>query len=199
MKLTTALKLTLLSVASMATQPSAALENHAQQELRDYYFAAARNGDELLVQEFIRADVDLNTRNHKGYTALMIAAYHGHQSIVEQLLNAGANACAQDQRGNTALMAATFKGELGIAYRLLNTDCPADIDNHAGQTALMFATLFDRAELIDALVTRGANIQHEDHAGNRAVDVAISQGNSLRAQQLNNLSKQQASSITEKP
>lgn len=181
----------ILIILSVVSAPSFALDSQAQEELKEYYFSAARNGDQLLMQEFIAAQVDLNTRNTKGYTALMIAAYHGHGETVDQLLTAGASACIQDQRGNTALMAATFKGELSIAYRLLNTDCPTDLNNDAGQTALMFATLFDRKELIDALVQRGADISHQDHAGNNAVDVALSQGNQQRVQQLNELAKTQ--------
>ncbi len=90
-----------------------------RQQLRDYFFNAARFGDNEVLDEFIRAGYDLNSADDKGYTALILAAYNGHGETVERLLAAGADACAEDKRGNTALLGAIFKGELGIAKRLL--------------------------------------------------------------------------------
>src|SRR5687768_1865181 len=118
-----------------ATQPSSAAEIRTR--LADYFFEAARRGDEPMLREFIASGYELNTRTSKGYTALILAAYHGHLSTVEQLIQAGADPCAQDQRGNTALMGAMFKGEIAVARRLISAPCKPDQRNKAGQTAAM--------------------------------------------------------------
>lgn len=136
--------------------------------LRDYYFDAARRGDVEILEVFMLSGYPLNTRDHKGYTALILAAYHGQLPAVERLLEAGVDACAQDQRGNTALMGAIFKGEIQIAQRLLTADCNPDQRNGAGQTAAMYAGLFKRVELIDALAAKGADLHAEDLVGNSA-------------------------------
>jgi len=146
------------------TQSSQAAQVRTQ--LRSYYFDAARSGHQAMLAEFIGAGYDLDVRDEKGYTALILAAYHGHAAAVEQLLAAGADPCAQDNRGNTALMGAIFKGELAIAQRLLRADCAPDQRNDAGQTAAMYAALFRRKEVLEALRAGGADMRAQDAAGN---------------------------------
>lgn len=148
--------------------PAAKPEPQLQQQLKDYYFGAARRGDSAMLKEFIGIGYDLNTRDAKGYTALILAAYHGQADTVELLLASGANACAEDLRGNTALMGAIFKGEMRIARRLMAAGCQPDKPNNAGQTAAMYAALFQRTEILQALVQQGADPRRRDHAGNSA-------------------------------
>ncbi|WP_434628108.1 ankyrin repeat domain-containing protein [Pseudomonas sp. Z1-29] len=160
------------SVGVLAEQPVPADPAAVREQLQDYYFDAARRGDVPMLDTFIQAGYSLDTRDEKGYTALILAAYHGHAPAVERLLAAGADACAQDKRGNTALMGAIFKGEVQIARRLLSTECSPDQRNGAGQTAAMYAGLFKRDELLDALKARGADLEARDPLGNSAADLA---------------------------
>jgi ankyrin repeat protein len=139
-----------------------------QAQLQQYFFDAAREGRQDMLAEFIGAHYDLDTRDEKGYTALILAAYHGQRAAVEQLLAAGADPCAQDKRGNTALMGAVFKGELTIARRLMQADCAPDQRNNAGQTAAMYAALFQRKDILDALAAKGADLKARDAQGNSA-------------------------------
>ncbi|AHL76779.1 ankyrin [Stutzerimonas stutzeri] len=152
-----------------------AVPNDAKQvqtQLRDYFFNAARFGDNEVLDEFIQAGYDLNTADEKGYTALILAAYNGHPDTVERLITAGADACAEDKRGNTALMGAIFKGELRIAKRLLATECDPDQRNKAGQTPAMYAALFQRDALLEALRERGADLEATDPLGNKVESLA---------------------------
>ena len=125
--------------------------------VEEYFFAAARIGDIVLLNEFVQAGLPIDYANSKGYTALILSAYNGQASTVEWLIEQGANPCAEDKRGNSALMGAIFKGELSIAKRLISADCNANHQNKAGQTPLMFASLFEQTELINALLERGAD------------------------------------------
>ncbi|AVS70525.1 hypothetical protein C8247_08845 [Paracidovorax avenae] len=142
-----------------------------QAQLRQYLFDAARQGRSDMVGEFVAAGYDLNVRDEKGYTPLILAAYHGHREVVEQLLKAGADPCAQDRRGNTALMGAIFKGEMAIARRLVQTACAPDQRNNAGQTAAMYAALFQRAELLRDLAAKGADLGARDARGNGVAEL----------------------------
>ncbi|WP_434655531.1 ankyrin repeat domain-containing protein [Pseudomonas sp. R3-56] len=160
------------SVGVLAEQPVPADPAAVREQLQDYYFDAARRGDVPMLDTFIKGGYSLDTRDEKGYTALILAAYHGQARAVERLLAAGADACAQDKRGNTALMGAIFKGEVQIARRLLSTECSPDQRNGAGQTAAMYAGLFKRDELLDALKARGADLEARDPLGNSAADLA---------------------------
>ena len=139
-----------------------------RQRLQRYYFDAARHGDVAMLKEFIAARYDLETRDAKGYTALILSAYHGHADAVRLLIDAGANPCAADQRGNTALMGAVFKGELAISRMLLKAACDPNHRNNAGQTPAMYAALFGRVEVLKGLVAQGADLRLTDNAGNSA-------------------------------
>ncbi|WP_115529407.1 MULTISPECIES: ankyrin repeat domain-containing protein [Xanthomonas] len=154
------------SATPAATTPSTSSPEQIKLQLREYFFDAAREGRQEMLAEFIRSHYDLNARDEKGYTALILAAYHGQRPAVEQLLSAGADPCAQDKRGNTALMGAIFKGELGIAKRLMQADCAPDQRNNAGQTAAMYAALFQRTDVLKDLATKGADLSLKDGQGN---------------------------------
>lgn len=158
------------TAADYAATPATA--GDVKSQLQTYFFDAARQGRSDMLQEFIAAGYDLNTRDGKGYTALILAAYNGHPAAVELLIKAGADACAADQRGNTALMGAIFKGELSIARRLIQTECSANQANRVGQTPAMYAALFGRVELLDALKAKGADLRAQDIDGNTAEALA---------------------------
>lgn len=142
---------TVLSFSSVANEPTNTDTQLQYDNLLAYYFAAARTGDEQVIQQFVAAGIPIDSYNNKGYTALMIATYHGHKNIVDSLLNSGANACLEDNRGNTALMAAIFRGEFSIAKTLVSLDCNTEHTNKAGQTAEQFAQTFGQDKVLALL------------------------------------------------
>lgn len=80
----------LLTTAQADSQLSAPEQSSdTAQLLRGYFFDAARRGDQVMVKDFIHAGYDLNVRDEKGYTGLILAAYHGQRDVVELLLAAG--------------------------------------------------------------------------------------------------------------
>lgn len=83
-------------------------------------FTLARSGDITKVKEFLahRPEVDINQKNHKGYSPLMLSVYHGNYEASELLLKNGADANSSDLAGNTILMGAAFKGD-GTLIELL--------------------------------------------------------------------------------
>ena len=161
-------------VRATDAEPAAA-PAQIRQQLDAYLFDAARRGDTRMLAEFIASGYDLDRADHKGYTALILAAYHGHGEAVTRLLDAGADPCAEDRRGNTALLGAIFKGEVAIARQLMRADCAPDHRNHAGQTPAMYAALFQRAEILQALRERGADLDAADAAGNTVQALARGQ------------------------
>lgn len=136
------------------------------QQLKQYFFDAARTGNLDMLKTLTQAKYPLNTQDDKGYTALILAAYHGQKQTVDYLLKSGADACVQDKKGNTALMGAIFKGEIKIARTLMKAGCSPDQQNNAGQTASMYATLFGQQELLDQLNKLGTNPDIQDKKGN---------------------------------
>jgi len=143
-----------IAIFSLQAQADQSPNTDAQSQydnLLGYYFAAARTGDEQVIEQFVTAGIPIDSYNNKGYTALMIATYHGHKNTVDSLLNLGANACLEDNRGNTSLMAAIFRGEFSIANTLVSLDCDTEHTNKAGQTAEQFAQTFGQEKVLELL------------------------------------------------
>ena len=148
--------------------------------------AAVRAGDVDALRMALASGVDVDARDARGSTLLILATYYGHEALVDVLLEAGASPNAADAaRGNTALMGAIFRGEDAVAHRLL-ADPRIDPDqrNHAGQTAAMFAALFGRTGMVAALAERGADFSVADAQGETAETLARKQGNEALADKL---------------
>ncbi|MCL6245719.1 MULTISPECIES: ankyrin repeat domain-containing protein [Acinetobacter] len=118
----------------------------SQQELIAIFFAAAKTGNEEVINEFLKHGFPVDVRNASGFTPLMMATYYGHQNIVTRLLEQGADRCARDNKGNTALMGAMFKLEWAIAKQLRQVDCDANAKKMGQKTAEQFAREFGQEE-----------------------------------------------------
>jgi ankyrin repeat protein len=166
-------------VTTMASTTTAELPPlPSMDRLVELMMDAARSGRKDIIPALLSAGVELECRDTKGYTPLILASYNGHECTTELLLERGANANnADDDRGNTALMGVAFKGYGGIARLLINAGADINLRNHAGQTALMTAALFGRTDMVAMLLASGADASLHDLVGNTASSLAAAQGN----------------------
>ncbi|MBO9666695.1 MAG: ankyrin repeat domain-containing protein [Bdellovibrio sp.] len=109
---------------------------------------AARAGDMGRIAREILAGANLEEKNHRGYTALMLAVYNGNYDAALLLIEAGADVNSSDKGGNTILMGAAFKGHRDLVFLLLKSGAHPNDRNYANQTALDFAKTFGRSEVI---------------------------------------------------
>ncbi len=79
---------------------------------------AVVDGDVDRVRAMIRAKADVNARDRRGQTAVMLAAHRGHREIVELLIEAGADLDVTAKYNLSALMLSIVAGHVAIA-RLL--------------------------------------------------------------------------------
>ncbi|WP_057916457.1 ankyrin repeat domain-containing protein [Lysobacter antibioticus] len=183
----------LLALPALAfAAESADTVRKSRQELTEYLFEAARVGDADLIRTLAKSGVDLDARNEKGFTPLILATYHGRDAAVQALLQAGASPNVADgERGNTALMGALFRGVDDAVRRLLD-DPRTQVNqrNSAGQTAAMYAALFSRDQWLDALAKRGADFSLQDDSGADAEQLARRQGRNELAERLSGLVKE---------
>ncbi|MDR7121165.1 ankyrin repeat domain-containing protein [Rheinheimera soli] len=129
------------------------------QQLTSYFFAAARTGDTLVLNEFLQQGFPVDQRSHQSYTALMVATYAGQQAVVELLLKQGADACLRDKRGHTAMMGAIVKAEWTIGKILYPIDCKEDssvdaktpVTDKEKMTVAQFAEVFGQSEKLQQL------------------------------------------------
>ncbi|MEG3087406.1 ankyrin repeat domain-containing protein [Sphingomonas sp. PB4P5] len=176
----------LLASAPVQASPAPAATALPSPERRqELLFEAAKLGRTDLIGPLVKAGADVNARETRGFTPLILAAYNAHPDTVEALIAAGADACLPDRdQGNTAQMGVAFKGDDAIAARLLKAGCDINVPNKAGQTALMMAALFARTKQIDMLLAAGADRTLVDAAGRSAMAVAAGQGSDATVRQL---------------
>lgn len=109
-------------------------------------YGYARAGDSVaLLAELLEWD-DLERKNAKGYSLLMLAAYNGRREAAALLLERGADPNTQDAGGNTALMGAAFKGDLEMVRLLCSRGADPHLRSSTGRTALNMALMFGRCE-----------------------------------------------------
>lgn len=111
-------------------------------------YELARNGDIEAFKGLNLNQEQINVKNHKGYSPLMLAAYNGHYRLAEYLLFNGADANSIDHGGNSILMGVAFKGNVEIAALLLSAGAHVEYTNAKKQTALIMAKMFGRSEMV---------------------------------------------------
>jgi uncharacterized protein len=121
--------------------------------LSEDIFALARSGNVQRLQEFLEIlpGLDINQKNHRGYSPLMIAVYNSNQEVSELLLERGADPNSSDLSGNTILMGAAFKGNVEMVGLLLKQGANKNAENQTGFTAEQWASAFGRMDVVSIL------------------------------------------------
>lgn len=177
--------LSLLLATTLAAASPTADALPSPERRQQLLFDAARLGRTDMIAPLVKAGVDLNATDARGFTPLILAAYNGQAETLDALIAAGADPCKPDaSQGNTAQMGVAFKGNDAIAARLLTAGCDVNARNMAGQTALMMAALFGRSAQVAMLVKAGADPALADASGRTAKAVAQGQGNDAMVAQL---------------
>lgn len=107
----------------------------------------------------IEAGADLNSRNHHGQTALMVAAHKGYTVAAQALVEAGADLNCTAKYGLSALMLAVVAGHDSVVRLLLEAGADTRIratgaPGFADKTALDLAIDFGRESIVDLLRER---------------------------------------------
>jgi ankyrin repeat protein len=135
-----------------AAFPSAAL---AQESLSDLIRAGNR---EAVLAAITSPDLDLNTPEPDGSTALLWATYKVDHELVRALLKAGAKANVTNNFGASPLGEAVKLGDVELVRMLLDAHADPDSPNQDGQTALMLASSIGSLGIAKLLIQSGANV-----------------------------------------
>lgn len=127
---------------------------------------AAEAGDHALCMLFISCGFDVNMRDSRHWTPLMMAAFNGREILAYKLIEHGANVFAEDNRGYTPLHWAAFNGYPSVIALLLKKRAVVDARSHAGITPLLQAAARGHVDTCTMLINGGAspNIAANDGA-----------------------------------
>lgn len=114
-------------------------------------------GDHALCRLYITAGLDINGRDSRHWTPLMMTAFNGEESLVRELLKYGADINAADHDGYTAMHWASYNGHAPVVALLADRGVDVNITSRAGITPLLQAASRGKLETCLELLGRGAN------------------------------------------
>jgi ankyrin repeat protein len=88
----------------------------------------ADGGDTAIINALMAKNADVQARDNKGQTALMLAAQNSSAAVVQALIKAGADVNAKDAIGQNALMQAIEKGHLSRAPQLFSFELQRGVE-----------------------------------------------------------------------
>ncbi|BCK87863.1 hypothetical protein MIZ01_1660 [Sideroxyarcus emersonii] len=160
------------------------IPEYKRNELLQYGYDFTANGllksvddnNQNAVQIFLSCGVDLEVRDDRNWTPLMVAAFNGNLAFAELLIKCGARVSTQDKNGYTPLHWAAYNGHTEVLKMLIEKGAEPDAPSQFGWTALMQAAT--RGHLITCayLISRGADVNASTSDGWTSLHKAANNG-----------------------
>ncbi|KAL6803698.1 ankyrin repeat-containing domain protein [Trichoderma sp. SZMC 28012] len=139
------------------------------------HLAAQVYGDRVdLVEVFLRHDADMEVRDKRGWTPLIIAANYDNPNVIKTLVAHGASVGIQDKEGYTALHVASSSRVVEV---LLARGVGTEIRNKQGLTPLHTLATCSNPSAVEVLLSHGAGVEVRDNDGWTALHVAARNNN----------------------
>jgi ankyrin repeat protein len=118
---------------------------------------AVDTGDHALCMLFINAGFDVNSRDSRNWTPLMVATFNGREDLALELIKHGANIHATDNDGYTPMHWAAYNDYAKVITRLVNRGADVNVKSRAGITPLLQAASRGKLQACLELLNQGAN------------------------------------------
>ncbi|MGC8120733.1 ankyrin repeat domain-containing protein [Marinobacter sp. VGCF2001] len=123
---------------------------------------------------FLGEGENLEARDSRGRTPLIVAAEQGETERVAELVEQGAHVDAGDDCNWTAMMRAASRGHAETLAFLLDHGAEINHTDKTGYTALMGAVIANRPDAVRLLLARGANPDIQEYEnGQTALMMAV--------------------------
>ena len=161
------------------------LEQSGIQHSDQAFLAEVEGNNEEAVDLFIKAGENLNAKNEKGQTALIIASELGYARIVAKLAKLNPSLLNQsDNSGNTALMTAASQGREDIVTLLRESglDVNFTVPSRGGAATALQAALDtsdfkdEHMRIVQYLLQNGANAKGRNAVGRFPLLFAVDHG-----------------------
>ncbi len=148
------------------------------------FLKAVENDNHEAVRVFLSSGVDLEVKDERGWTPLLIATANGKGSLAQLLINSGARLIARDINGYTPLHWAAFLGMSSIVVLLISKNADVNSQSKFKWTPLMQACTRGHQSVCSLLIAAGANFDLKNSDGSTALDIATGKGNQAIVQLL---------------
>jgi hypothetical protein len=137
--------------------------------------AIDNNGMEA-VHVFLSYGIDLEVKDERGWTPLMISTANGNEELSLLLIRRGARLMARDINGFTPLHWAAYSGMTIVVELLILKEADINAQSQFGWTPLMQACTRGQLAVCAALVASGANVNLANSEGLTALQIAKNKG-----------------------
>ncbi len=122
------------------------------------FLQASEAGNTRAINIFINSGVNLEARDERNWTPLMISSFNGKEAVAFLLIQSGAKIDAQDNNGYSPLHWAAFNGYSNVVGLLLKNGANPNMLSKFGWTALMQAATRGHVLVSAQLIAGGAHV-----------------------------------------
>lgn len=140
-------------------------EDFAAMDTQMFFDSLYSNNIQNLKDILDRGNVDVNSQQETGLTALHIAM---DEQVIQLLISKGADVNARDTQGRTSIF---YKG-VPLLKILINAGADINLQSNKGNTALIRFAYFGYFDGIKYLVSQGADIKIKNTDNHTALDIA---------------------------
>lgn len=151
-----------------------------------------------VVHVFLSSGINLEVKDARGWTPLMIAAANGSEKLIRLLIHSGAKPTTRDINGFTPLHWSALKGMSSVVELLLSKEVDVDSQSKFKWTPLMQACTRGHLSVCSILVAAGANVDLVNSEGSTALQIASNKGYQSIVDLLSSNHVNHGSSIVEK-
>jgi ankyrin repeat protein len=134
---------------------------------------AVKKDDIVQTQTLLAAGANVNRRDDRGKTPLLLAAENGDIAMAQLLLGWKADVNAADDWNKTPLLAAAQRRNTPLIELLLGAKADPDIANRNGITPLIASVQKDNRAGVSMLLDKGAAVNAQDSMGRTALLWAV--------------------------
>jgi len=127
------------------------------------------------IKSFVKAGVNVDSKNKKGNTPLFVCAKENKKDMVKFLLEeAGAEVNCPNSEGNTPLHIAAFEGNNDVVDALLAHGASVSVQNEKHQNPLHFAARRKKVQIVQNMMKCASldDLTKTDKTGKKPVDYA---------------------------
>lgn len=132
--------------------------------------------DTDLISNLLASDIDVDTPQIDGMTALLWATYYDDWNLGKQLLQAGADASAENNYGIHPLHLACLNGNAQFTQALIKHGANPNSTVYGNETALMTASRTGDVATVEVLIDAGAEVNARGRNDQTAAMWAASEG-----------------------
>jgi ankyrin repeat protein len=137
---------------------------------------SVEDGNQDAVQVFLSCGVDLEVRDERDWTPLMISSFNGNEAFALLLIKCGAKIATRDKAGYTPLHWAAYNGFSNVVKMLLEKGADPNVQSQFGWTALMQAATRGHLLACAYLLAQGADVNLASVDGWTALHKAANNG-----------------------